>query len=40
MWRPKLSAQTSFAAVQNEPAKDIASLWQAYAGGVGAAPAA
>ena len=36
----KASAQTSFAAVQNEPAKDIASLWQAYAGGVGAAPAA
>ena len=33
----KASAQTSFAAVQNEPAKDIASLWQAYAGGVGAA---
>lgn len=36
----KASAQTSFAAVQNEPAKDIASLWQAYAGGVGTAPAA
>ncbi|MBY8828249.1 hypothetical protein [Hephaestia mangrovi] len=36
----KASAQTSFAAVQNAPAKDVASLWTAYVSGAGQAAAA
>jgi hypothetical protein len=36
----KASAQTTFAAVQGEPAKDVASLWGAYVSGAGATAAA
>lgn len=36
----KASAATQFAAVQNEPSKDIASLWGAYVSGTGTATAA
>jgi hypothetical protein len=36
----KASASTQFAAVQNAPAKDVASLWQAYVSGGATAAAA